>query len=870
MTTNQPNVIRDQMQKSMNELVKIEQRNQFLFSCMSEGILPNGLKCNFQLANYVNDENFICDIVTILEDANSRILELMYDRNHVNIQSLSDNIDNLKNEAIEDIGEEESNTLFTNVRNSSEVVKDYESKRLGAKLRNLRQKVANATGFKPSKGSRKIFALRYKRKGINEISGAKFPSNLRKSRKNRPHHRKETSQEYVITPEDLEERNPIILSNQNVELLEDEKALLRKSPKFCPTPRGPIDEKNLYESFLRFRESVRWKWFFNKNIAPEDVDNDYKPQPWSTRTEKSAPVAHDCPELEAFLSSTERDIKDLLLRRKIKSNLNENQINFIKKVKTEYPRRGLRIRREDKGPRFVIVDAEEEDQKIFSALTNPTHYTEQETDPFEEFCDEIKFFAAEALEKEEINEKIYDFITNIDETHLARPKPLYKTHKRDENGEMINPVPIRTVTVGVNTPVQPLSKLCQLAIEHLTVKSELPNNCKSTKEVLRVINDINENKTPLPESTRIVLADVCSLYPNVDVEDGLQAVKEKLEANPSPLGIPSDTIVKGLRICMKCNCVSYGERKFGPNRGVAQGACHACDFSDIWMGKLTEKHIETNTVNTLQFSLYRDDGLDMLLSGEEELEQLKTQLNSLHPNITWTVELVKEGGYLDLWLMLENGKIEWRNYKKAPAIYVGPDSCHDPAVMSSIVKGVGLRLRINSSKDEYFEESVEDAARAFKVSGYNYQKTKQELLKFKSIDPVEEIKKEKVIKKGPEKGCQAFFITNYDPRVPHPRKLISRNYHHIASNPVLAGLFPRENLVGGTRRLKNLSEILSPTDQSGAGGDAGGDEPGVRRNGSYHCNSYREKSKCDACSYMVDTSYVTSLSLITSRPVRRS
>ena len=62
------------------------------------------------------------------------------------------------------------------------------------------------------------------------------------------------------------------------------------------------------------------------------------------------------------------------------------------------------------------------------------------------------------------------------------------------------------------------------------MKSELPNNCKSTKDVL---NDTNEIKTLLPESTRIVLADVCSLYPNVNVEDGLQAVKEKLEANPS-------------------------------------------------------------------------------------------------------------------------------------------------------------------------------------------------------------------------------------------------------------------------------------------------------------------------------------------------
>ena len=70
------------------------------------------------------------------------------------------------------------------------------------------------------------------------------------------------------------------------------------------------------------------------------------------------------------------------------------------------------------------------------------------------------------------------------------------------------------------------------------------------------------------------------------------------------------------------------------------------------------------------------------------------------------------------WKMEEqNGKIT----KKTPAVYVGPDSCHDPMVRSSIVKGVGLRLRINSSKDEYFEESVEDAAKAFKVSGYKYQ-----------------------------------------------------------------------------------------------------------------------------------------------------
>ena len=183
------------------------------------------------------------------------------------------------------------------------------------------------------------------------------------------------------------------------------------------------------------------------------------------------------------------------------------------------------------------------------------------------------------------------------------------------------------------------------------------------------------------------------------------------------------------------------------------------------------------------------------------------------------------------------------------------------------MKGVGLRLRINSSKDEYFEESVETAAKAFKVSGYGYQKTKQELLAFKALDPVELIKQEKVVKKKPEKGVQAYYITNYEPRMLHPRKLISRNYHHISSNPRLAALFPRENLVGGTRRLKNLQELLSPTvqksrgevdDNHDDGDDDNGDPGGGRYYGSYHCKSFKQKQKCDVCSYMVETSYVTS------------
>ena len=66
-------------------------------------------------------------------------------------------------------------------------------------------------------------------------------------------------------------------------------------------------------------------------------------------------------------------------------------------------------------------------------------------------------------------------------------------------------------------------------IKHLTCKNELPRNAKSTKEVLKVINELNENHTPLPDTARLVLPDVTNMYANVDTEEGLSDYGSKLK-----------------------------------------------------------------------------------------------------------------------------------------------------------------------------------------------------------------------------------------------------------------------------------------------------------------------------------------------------
>ena len=73
--------IRAQMLGRFRELGGLQQNNRFLRSCISEGMIPNGLRVNFNLAKFVNDENLIKNLQDIIDDANSRLLDLVFDKN---------------------------------------------------------------------------------------------------------------------------------------------------------------------------------------------------------------------------------------------------------------------------------------------------------------------------------------------------------------------------------------------------------------------------------------------------------------------------------------------------------------------------------------------------------------------------------------------------------------------------------------------------------------------------------------------------------------------------------------------------------------------------------------------------------------------
>ena len=99
--------------------------------------------------------------------------------------------------------------------------------------------------------------------------------------------------------------------------------------------------------------------------------------------------------------------------------------------------------------------------------------------------------------------------------------------------------------------------------------------------------------------------------------------------------------------------------------------------------------------------------------------------------------------------------------------------------------------------------------------------------------------REKDQKKG--SGAKVIYVDNFKPRMPHPRQLISRNYHHIENHQTLSKRFQRSNFIASCRTLPNLGEILSPTVQKKLPPSSGGGDDQSRggRSGFFYCENSR-------------------------------
>ena len=305
-----------------------------------------------------------------------------------------------------------------------------------------------------------------------------------------------------------------------------------------------------------------------------------------------------------------------------------------------------------------------DDEQIKNDLYDSDYYSIIPENPNPKAIEKVKAWVKKWDKKGIVPEEITAFANNVDDSHPGKCKPLVKTHKQP-------PYPIRLLLSGCGTPVEPLSKIVQMSIRHLT--EHLPHQVIDTKEFLQKVKKINDNHQ-LPETATIAVCDVVALYPNVNNKMGIPATKKLLKEHPSPVDLPEKCIMEGLDIALDNNYTQHMDLQGNmiyakPIRGTAMGPSHSCDYVDIFMGELDQKIVKDSPVpllssldpnnlpQELDWSRFRDDGIT-ILPNEKDVDKFTEHLQSLHPpHIKWTMKHGKQAEYLDVQLEIKDGKI---------------------------------------------------------------------------------------------------------------------------------------------------------------------------------------------------------------------
>ena len=199
---------------------------------------------------------------------------------------------------------------------------------------------------------------------------------------------------------------------------------------------------------------------------------------------------------------------------------------------------------------------------------------------------------------------------------------------------------------------------------------------------------------PLPPNTSLVTMDVTSLYTNIPHSDGIEACKETRESRSVKVS-PTDCLVTMFTMVLKKNNFTFNGDHYLQINGTAMGTKMAPSYANTLMGKFAKQLLESSIERPL--SWYRlIDEVDMKWTqSDEELQNLLSRANNLHPSMKFTHEISNTTmSFRDTSSSSSEGELSTDLYSKPTDTnhYLLPSSCHPFHVTKSIPYSQALRI----------------------------------------------------------------------------------------------------------------------------------------------------------------------------------
>ena len=466
---------------------------------------------------------------------------------------------------------------------------------------------------------------------------------------------------YVIDTQSQTSRCVINLSSRV--LSHDEKNLLSKGLKFCPTPGEP-SPYNIHEDLRAFFRRMRLKAHFNDN--EDNISLSQSSQPLFSQTIDSQDNVADLkgtlrfkekstwepgeeyrdPVLETFFKSVQDDIGKYIPREPRDKNLSPSEKAAMKSLADDC---SITIKKADKGAAVVIMDTEDYIWEAKRQLSDTNYYLPQSEDLTEHHVEKVQDFLLHLRDNGEIDEHLR-IILDPAGARTARFYFLPKIHKKDVKG--------RPIISGNGSPTEKISAFVD---DHLRqYVQNLPSFVRDTTDFIKKVEGLETF-----DNTYLVTMDVSSLYTNIPNHEGITAVHHTVQQND--LGqLNKSSLIELLKLVLHLNNFEFNGEHFLQIGGTSMGSRTAPSYANIFMGNLEKRLLERAPAQPRIYLRYIDDIFMVFDGPEQELIDLIEYFNQSHPTIKFTAEYSKkEVSFLDTWVKIgQNNKIYFDLYTK--------------------------------------------------------------------------------------------------------------------------------------------------------------------------------------------------------------
>ena len=247
---------------------------------------------------------------------------------------------------------------------------------------------------------------------------------------------------------------------------------------------------------------------------------------------------------------------------------------------------------------------------------------------------------------------------------------------------------------------------------------------QDVKSYIKDTNDFLKKLRSLPNLSRditLCTIDVVGLYPNIPHDEGLSALRKRLDLRQEK-DVTTSTLVELAEVVLKNNIFTFKEKTLKQKRGTAIGTKFAPPYSILFMAELEEEVLSEIELKSYLWWRYIDDIFFLWEHEEKKLREFIEHLNEKHPTTKFTVEWSQTSvKFLGVTVSFIDGNVTTDLYAKPTHRhqYLHYSSCRPYHCKKGIPYSQTLRLNKICSDPNSFDRRCNDLEKWLIERGYS-------------------------------------------------------------------------------------------------------------------------------------------------------